>query len=245
EAEDTSGPAPALTGFEEESEESIPVLAATSGEDEKSSDLSEALDDFFETASESAEPQLTEIVESDALTEELEATLGVVGEHPPEDMRQIDLAAFGAILPSAVRSLDRTKLDEAETMLNTLQQKSLSGEHKALAQLLQSVLAMLSRLPAKSETDTEKLVNYLYEQLLVENLEPTVLIAAISRFSHWLQQAGSLMPMVPSADQTGTLEQQEPQFHYTAKELYFELAELRHFMNDEFSKLRHHLKHHH
>ena len=37
---------------------------------------------------------------------------------------------------------------------------------------------------------------------------------------------------------------QQPQFAYTAKELYFELSELRLNIKEEFAKLRHDLHHH-
>jgi hypothetical protein len=122
----------------------------------------------------------------------------------------------------------------------------MSSEHKALAQLLHSVVTMLNRLPAKDATQTDKLVNTLYEQLLQETVSPTALPDAIGRFSLWLQQAGSLMPQVPSAVTPQEGERpQEPEYHYTAKELYFELAELRLHMREEFAKLRHEMHHRH
>ncbi|MDD2464884.1 MAG: hypothetical protein PHI97_12885 [Desulfobulbus sp.] len=246
EPEEVDGPAPALSGFTDEIAEETPV-AALSGEEE-GGELSGALDAFFDTATESAEVTLGADADADdSLTKALEATLvGDTALTPGGGATFAgDLAALGAILPGAVRMLDRTKLKEADAMLSALQQESRSGKHKAIAQLLQSVVAMLSRLPAKSESNTEKLVNYLYEQLLRESLESTVLVAAIGRFSTWLQQAGTLMPLVPTASVVEESETQDPQFNYTAKELYFELAELRLYMNDEFAKLRHHLQHHH
>lgn len=241
ETEEGSGPVPALSGFTVEIEEERRSVADFS-DDEAGGELVGALDAFFETAA--ATPQ-SEPAAADALTAALEATLSDAPQSSA-DTRQIEVATLGAILPAAVRSLDRAKLADANAILHTLQQESLLGEHKALAQLLQSVLTMLSRLPAKSEGDTEKLVNYLYEQLLVEHMEPTVLVTAIGRFSRWLQQAGALMPLVPStAERENGDQQQEPQFHYTAKELYFELAELRLHMQEEFAQLRHQMKHHH
>ncbi|MGD9947811.1 MAG: hypothetical protein AB7U29_04955, partial [Desulfobulbus sp.] len=238
EPEDTVGPVPALSDFDEKIEEEPPVAALN--EDEGGSELSGALDAFFDTATETADLQLDETAETDTLIEALEATLDE-RQDTSADTFNVDLATLGAILPAAVRVLDRAKLKDADAMLNTLQQESPSGEHKALAQLLQSVITMLSRLPAKSGPNTEKLINYLYEQLLLESLDPSVLVSAIGRFNRWMQQAGTLIPLVPAVSEG---DENEQQFHYTAKELYFELAELRSYMNEEFSRLRHDMKHH-
>ena len=239
EADEVPGsPAPALSGLEHDLALDGPVAALS--EDETNGELAGALDALFDTPADA-----DQAVEADPLTVALEATFDD-GEQTAETGFQVDLSTLGALLPVAVRVLDRDKLKEADALLTAIQEKSPSSAHKALAQLLQSVTSMLTRLPAKSASDTEKLVNYLYEHLLTDNLETTVLPAAIARFSRWLQQAGSLMPLVPTASGTEeNSEQQDSQFHYTAKELYFELAELRLYINDEFAKIRHHLKHHH
>ena len=76
-------------------------------------------------------------------------------------------------------------------------------------------------------------------------MAPTELVQAIALFSSWLQQASSLMPLVPAAAGQKSGEAAEPQYHYTAKELYFELAESRSQMQEEFAKIRHELQHHH
>ena len=99
---------------------------------------------------------------------------------------------------------------------------------------------MLVRLPTKDDAATEKLVNYLYEQLLAEHCLPATLPEAIGRYTTWLQQASAIMPVVPAAaDQVS-----EPTYAYTAKELYFELSELRAHIREEFAKLRHEMHHH-
>jgi pilus assembly protein FimV len=85
-------------------------------------------------------------------------------------------------------------------------------------------------------------VNYLYEQLLERECRPEVLTTAVLRFTTWLQQASALMPLVPAA--AAQDEDNEPHFAYSAKELYFELAELRAHIKDEFAKLRHEIHHH-
>jgi len=240
ETDENAVPASDLVGFEE-AFDTKPTPAAVTMEEE-SNELSGALDAFFDTSDASPEPLTEQVAETDILTEAIAASLDEAKPASPETF-QVELSSLGAILPSAVRVLDRDKLQEANSRLETLLEQSPSNEHKALGQLLQSVVTMLSRLPAKNETNTEKLVNYLYEQLLLAQLEPTVLATAIGRFNRWMQEAGTLMPLVPAAG--GDDEENGPQFHYTAKELYFELAQLRLYMNDEFAKIRHHLKHHH
>jgi pilus assembly protein FimV len=212
--------------------------APISAHQQTEGELEDALDMFFASAEGTAPPE-------DGLTETLEATLSDVSTGPAET-RHIQLATLGVLLPQAIRRLDRTKITEAEHLLASFQQGALSGEHQALTQLLHSVVTMLKRLPAKDASETEKLVNYLYHQLNQESVQPSELVEAIGRFSRWLQQAGSLLPLVPSTTEPENGGQpQEPQFHYTAKELYFELAELRSHMKEEFAKLRHEIHHHH
>jgi pilus assembly protein FimV len=270
---EAAAPAPALNDFvQEQMEESEEPVAALSHVP-PTNELDGALDLFFadsEETSPSEEPLATmaesgefivdepgegtatletvravdAITAVDDLTSAVER--GIVAEGPiaPPEERQIHLAALGAVLPLAVRTLARDKISQSQEMLTTLQQSGGTDEHRALAQLLQSVLTMLARLPAKDEEDTEQLVNYLYEQLLTKALPPSTLVEAIGHFSTWLQQAGTLMPLVPAT--TGQPDEPtDPQYHYTAKELYFELAELRLHMKEEFAKIRHELQHHH
>ncbi len=231
--------APALSGFSppelSEGEEPAAVV-----DDDKLPDetLEGALDLFFDAVEEETEPVLAP---TDELTEALEATLtDAVGS--PEEDRQMQLAALGALLPFVVRTPSRDKMAEAAEVVASLQQAGLSSEQQALMQLLNSVIAMLMRLPAKNDAATEKLVNYLYEQLLLASCPAEALPEAISRFTAWLQQASAVMPLVPAASSPDS--NQEPQFAYTAKELYFELSELRFNIKEEFAKLRHDLHHH-
>jgi len=242
--DDNVGLAPALSGFEEKADMEVETAPAAATIEDEDIELSGALDAYFGTSDEVAEHLEERVMEADTLTEAIEAGIDADLQVAADtDTFQVPLSTLGALLPAAVRELDREKLKEAHAILNGLQEQSPTSEHKALAQLLQSVVTMLSRLPAKSESDTEKLVNYLYEQLLVERQEPTVLVTAVGRFNSWMQEAGMLMPLVPAA---GTEDEKNgPQYQYTAKELYFELAQLRLYMNEEFAKIRHHLEHHH
>jgi pilus assembly protein FimV len=231
-------PTPALHEIAPKTEDAGAPVAMLSGEEPPVSELEEALDGFFASTEAAAVPV-------DELTRALESTLGE-DKMPSEETYRVQLASLGAMLPLAIRALDRDMIAQAGQILASLQQDHLSGEHGALAQLLQSVVTMLNRLPTKEDAETEKLVNFLYEQLIQDTIGPTALTDAIGRFSRWLQQAGSLMPLVPSTVSGEKDEQpQEPHFHYTAKELYFELAELRLHMKEEFAKLRHEMHHHH
>lgn len=258
-AEEAANPAPALNDFALENVAEEEPVAAFS-EEPPTNELDGALDLFFADADETApsEPLVAAAASGafvaghvqdvprtvETLTTDVER--GMVEEEAAAtaEERQIHLAALGAVLPLAVRTLDRDKISQSQAMLTTLQQSGEIDEHRALGQLLQSVLTMLARLPVKDQEDTERLVNYLYEQLLTQALSPQVLAEAVGHFSTWLQQAGTLMPLVPSTtDQPD--ESTAPQYHYTAKELYFELAELRLHMKEEFAKIRHELQHHH
>lgn len=201
-------------------------------------------DTFFFAEPEETVPAIESPANVEALTTVVEQEIAASETIGGNEERQIHLAALGAVLPLAVRSLARDQISQSQEMLDTLLQSGGSAEHRAVGQLLQSVLAMLARLPAKDQDDTEQLVNYLYEQLLSRTLSPADLVEAIALFSTWLQQASNLMPMVPSTTgQTG--KNTDPQYNYTAKELYFELAELRLHMQEEFAKIRHELQHHH
>lgn len=227
-------------------EEEEGALAAIANVDLPETELEEALDLFFDAEQEETKKEL-EPLAADELTEALEAATlgdGVIG--TLDDDKQMHLAALGALLPLVVRTPSREKMAEAAEMIATLHQAGLSSEQTALLRLLESVVSMLMRLPAHDNAATEKLVNYLYEQLLRPSCPPDVLPNAINRFTGWLQQASSLMPLVPAvtASDEGSKEQ-EPSFTYTAKDLYFELAALRGQIKEEFANVRHALKHHH
>lgn len=226
---------PALDQFElpEELKEvdrsglAAPVIAAN--------DLEGALDLFFETAEgEGIEPA------ADTLTEALEATIAE-GQASADMGSKIQFAALGALLPMIVRAPAHERIAESAELFAALKKSGLASEQQALLQLLESIVTMLVRLPTKDAAATEKLVNYLYEHLLQEHCSPETLAEAVGRFTSWLQQAGAIMPLIPTV--SGGPEQ-EPQFAYTAKELYFELSEMRTHIREEFKKLRHELHHH-
>lgn len=270
--EEETAPEPALSDIGYEQEEAAQEPVAALAPLEPTNELDGALDLFFadtEQAVESKEtrskvptvdtadhdtfffgepeetvPAAASLASVDDLTTAVEQEM-VSPATTNDEERQIHLAALGAVLPLAVRSLARDQISQSQEMVGTLLHCGGSTEHRAIGQLLQSVLAMLVRLPAKDQDDTEQLVNYLYEQLLSRTVAPTELVQAIALFSSWLQQASSLMPLVPAAAGQKTAEAVEPQYHYTAKELYFELAELRLHMQEEFAKIRHELQHHH
>jgi pilus assembly protein FimV len=189
---------------------------------------------------------LTRALEA-AFDDEQPATVDLSEDEPvhpaatEEEDRQIHLAALGALLPGIVRAASREQAAESSRLTEALNSVDLSAEHRSLLQMLDSVIGLLARLPVQDGADTEKLVNYLYEQLLQEECRPEVLSTAVHRFTTWLQQASAQMPLVPAATKdVGN----EPHFAYTAKELYFELAELRAHIKDEFAKLRHEMHHH-
>ena len=226
--------APALSGLAADEPVVEKDLALLTDDDETDVELSGALDDFF-TESTQTESSLSTPV--DELTSALEATMGD-GRQP--DVAEIQLAALGALLPTVVRTPSRDKITEAAGAIAILKQMDLPATQLALIQLLESVLTLLIRLPTREAVATEKLVNYLYEQLITEHGQLDVLVQAIGRFTAWLQQAGTILPMAPDAGDQG----QESGGTYTAKELYFELAELRFQIRDEFAKLRHEFHHH-
>ena len=180
--------------------------------------------------------------EVDALTMALEATIADQPPAPPATVEsaEIQLAALGALLPLVVRTPSRDNVAESTGMVATLKQGDLSPVQQSLVQLLESTLTLLVRLPTKEHAATERLVNYLYEQLIAEHGRADVLPEAIGRFTAWLHEAGRIMPIVPAASG----QEQEPHYAYTAKELYFELSDLRASMREEFAKLRHEMEHH-
>jgi pilus assembly protein FimV len=174
------------------------------------------------------------------LTRALETTIDGHAQVAASGSVDVQLAALGALLPGLVRTPTREQMAEFADRLATLKQAELSGVQKPLAQLLDSVITLLAKLPSHHDAVTEKLINYLYEQLIAVDSQVEMLPEAINRFTDWLLQVSAVMPVIPAlSDQS-----QETPFAYTAKELYFELAELRSHIRDEFAKLRHEMHHH-
>ena len=225
--------APALSGLDADEQEVEEDLALLADDDETDGELSGALDDFFAESTAAESPLSTPV---DELTSALEATMA--DDQP--DSAEIQLAALGALLPAVVRTPSRDNIVKAVEAIVALKQLDLSATQLALVQLLESVLTLLIRLPTKEDAATEKLVNHLYQQLIAEHGQLDVLAEAVGRYTTWLQQAATIMPVVPVASD----QDQETSFTYTGKELYFELAELRSHIRDEFVKLRRELHHH-
>ncbi len=225
--------APALSGLASDEptvEEDFDLLA---DEDQPVEELTGALDAFFVEDQETEPPLFTPV---DELTSALEATMA--DDQP--DSAEIQLATLGALLPAVVRAPARDNIVKAVEAIVALKQLDLSATQLALVQLLESVLTLLIRLPTREDAATEKLVNHLYQQLIAEHGQLDVLAEAVGRYTTWLQQATAIMPVVPAASD----QDQETSFTYTGKELYFELAELRSHIRDEFVKLRRELHHH-
>jgi len=201
--------------------------------------LEEALDHFFDDAK--VEIPAASATTVDALTRELETTIdGHAQDAAVPGSVDVQLAALGALLPGLVRTPTREQMTEFANKLSTLKQADLSNIQKPLVQLLESVITLLTKLSSHNEAATEKLINYLYEQLIAGHSNVEILPTAINRFTDWLLQVSITMPSIPAlSDQT-----QEAQFAYTAKELYFELTELRAHIRDEFAQLRHEIHHH-
>jgi pilus assembly protein FimV len=262
-------------GTDEEDESSAPEFSfessMTKAPEDQFTDLADAVEEgtgnkkpvldnalerdlnFFFNASEDDE-ESPAVTTDDELTQALEATFdedqGVAAkfgqERTPtmlslEERRQIHLAALGARLPGLVRAPSLEGAAESATLLGKLKTEQLSTEQQSLVQLLDSVIILLVRMPNKDDAATEKLVNYLYECLFAGQSNSEMVTEAVSRYTNWLQQACSVMPLVP----TPTSHVQEPQFAYTAKELYFELSELRAHIKKEFAALRHEMHHKH
>ena len=152
---------------------------------------------------------------------------------------EIQLATLGALLPLVVRTPSRDNLAQAAAIIAELKQAKLSPTRQALTQLLDSTLTLLVRLPAKEQDANEKLINYLYEQLLADRDQANVLSEAVNRFTAWL--GGRVMPIVPAVS---SKQQPEMPANYTTKELYIELSELRTAIREEFAKLQHEMRHH-
>jgi len=229
---------PALAGFAGQEPAEEEAIDADKGQGDE--EFAGTFDHFFPDTQEEQTESSAAVV--DELTLALETTIGEHMQPPPVEPAEIQLAALGALLPLVVRTPSRENIAESTAVITGLKQTELSAVQQSLVQLLDAVVTMLVRLPTKDDGATEKLVNYLYEQLITtHDHQPDVLPEAISRFTAWLRQASAIMPVVPAASGD---QEREPQFAYTAKELYFELSELRTHIREEFAKLRHELHHH-
>ena len=89
-------------------------------------------------------------------------------------------------------------------------------------------------------TDTGALVNYLYTTLLHGDGGPATLATAVSRYASWQEDVCARMPLIPARREGDA---GEPQLEYTARDLYFELSELRAGFRDELAQLRHEMQH--
>ena len=208
--------------------------------------------DFFLDANEDDEEETSQ-TGADELTQALEATIDdrpaalasdFFQEEPPaarlpEDDKEVQIATLGALLPGVVRTPSREKVAEFSQLITALQNAGLPSEQQALVQLLNSVIGLLLRLPPQEGAATEKLANYLYVHLLEEQCRPEVLPEAVKQFTNWMHEVFAIMPSLPKISG----QESEPHFEYTAKELYFELSELRGHLNQEFAKIRHELHH--
>jgi len=224
---------------------------SVASDDSLDKELEGALDFFFDANEDDEE---TFQPAADELTQALEATIDnrlaiapafaqeeLRAAPLPAETRQIQLAALGALLPGVVLTMSREKAAESTQLIATLKNSELSSGQQTLAQLLNSVISLLVRQPKRNEDVTEKLVNYLYEHLLEDRCQPEILLEAVNRFTAWLLDTFAIMPPA----QTDSGQENEPHFEYTAKELYFELSELRGHINEEFAKLRHEIHHKH
>ena len=239
---------PALaTAFDGGAAERAPAAVVPGEENLPARELDDELDFFFAAEENAEEESVTETVSE--LTQALEATLDntapVAAAFPGAllgaglEGMEVTLASLGALLPGVVRAPGRGPVIESMHLLDRLQQQATSPEHRSLAQLLNSTISLLGRTAGKDKTETEKLVNFLYEQLLHKEINANTVPEAVSRFAGWMQNLCATMPLVPEK----TDEEREPHFEYTAKELYFELSELRASFRDELAKLRHEMHH--
>jgi len=240
--------APALSDFLAPEETDGQETWAATTDNLLDNELEGALSSFLEVdeAFQEASPQPTELAQM------LEAAVddggpaaivptGLLGAFASQESGQLLLASLGVVLPGVIRATSRENVAESDRLLTALQNTELSPNQRALLQLLNSVIGMLTRLPKREIAATEKLVNYLYQQTLEAQQPPEVLPEAINRFTTWLHNVFAIMPALPT--QTGA--EGGPHFEYTAKELYFELTELRSHINEEFARLRHEMHHKH
>jgi len=240
--------APALSDFLAPEETGGQETWAATTDPLLDNELEGALSSFLEVdeAFQETSPQTAELTQMlEAAVDEAGLAAIVPTELPgtfaSQESSQLLLASLGALLPGVVRSTSRENVAESDQLMTALQNTKLSPNQQALLQLLNSVVGMLSRLPKRDIAATEKLVDYLYQHSLEAQLPPEVLPEAINRFTTWLQNAFAIMPTLPTqTDAAG-----EPHFAYTAKELYFELTELRGHIKEEFAKLRHEMHHKH
>ncbi len=235
--------APALSG----SGESRPADASVD------KDLEGQLDFFFDATDDDEEGQSTETIEE--LTMALEASIdgdpGITSkpsEHlnqidaiqDPEGRRQIAIASLGVLLPGMVKDITRARVADVTLAITTLQKEQLSPAQQALVQLLNAAVGLLGRTSKRNDADTERLFNYLYENIVKPQGQQDILPQAVNRYAEWMQRVCATMPLIPAV---GESEGKEPHFEYTARELYFELSELRSNVREEFAKLRHEMHH--
>jgi pilus assembly protein FimV len=223
-----AGEAPASAA--ETDAETLEPLVQAGQESGLNRELEGELDLFFADEVEVQKP-IPETVNE--LTEALEATIDSADEN------EVLLASLGTILPGIVRTPGRASIEEALRLLDTFQRQAVSAEQRSLAGLLNSTVSLLGRTAGKDKTETEKLINYLYESLARKGTDAGSVPEAVSRFTEWMRNLCATMPMIP--ERSGAAE--EPRFEYTARELYFELAELRASIRDELAKLRHEMHH--
>ena len=121
-----------------------------------------------------------------------------------------------------------------------LAQLTEDAGQRALVQLVGAVVTLLGRTAGQDNTDTGALVNYLYTALLHGDGGPATLATAVSRYASWQEDVCARMPLIPARREGDA---GEPQLEYTARDLYFELSELRAGFRDELAQLRHEMQH--
>lgn len=233
---------PALEDIEQSLEFSEELEPAES--EEKDLELIGALDSFFEETG----ADHSEIIEQgadaevDQLTQALEETMTAEAAAVPVADKEVALSSLGALLPVLIRAPSPETVRDVAQMAVALQKVSWPAEQQCLADLLSSTLTLAVRLPTRDSAATEQLVNFLFTHLREPQCRQDTLMDGVARFTAWLQGASECMPLIPKA--ASGAEEGEGQPAYTAKELYFELAELRNSIREEFTRLRHDLHHH-
>ena len=210
--------------------------------------------DFFGVANDDDEVQPQEAAE-DELTRALEATIAAEeATAPPSGLglaaaltpstaeREPVLASLGALLPGVVRSPTRTREKVKAALEQTATLSDLTEEvgQRALVQLLGAVVTLLERTASQDDAATSALVNFLYAALLRGDGGAKTLAEAIGRYAGWQEGVCSRLPRIPAQREKDEV---EPQLEYTARDLYFELSELRAGFRDEFARLRHEVQH--
>ena len=208
--------------------------------------------DFFGEASDDDEEELHTAAEDD-LTRALEATIAAeqptapaaglglaTAVAPSAAEREPVLTSLGALLPGVVRSPTREQVHAALEQTAILRDLTDDAGQRALVQLVGAVVTLLGRTAGQDNTDTGALVNYLYTALLHGDGGPATLATAVSRYASWQEGVCARMPLIPARREGDA---GEPQLEYTARDLYFELSELRAGFRDELAQLRHEMQH--